>query len=142
MTRFVVDSSVAVKWFLPEEHTEAARELLRDGNRLIAPDLIRAEVGNAMWKRWRRGEIPAEAALEVLRDLRRLPLGIESSEPLVEVAWDVARRFGCSFHDSLYVALAHRADCTLVTADRKLYNALQDGDLAERLTWVEEIRPA
>lgn len=142
MTRFVVDSSVAVKWFLPEEHTEAARELLREGNRLIAPDLVRAEVGNVMWKHWRRGEIPAEAVVEVLRDLGRLPLGIESSGPLMEAAWEVARHFGRSFYDSLYVALAEQAGCTLVTADRKLYNSLQGGDLAGRLTWVEEILPA
>lgn len=142
MTRFVVDSSVVVKWFLPEEHTEAARGLLGGDNRLIAPDLVRAEVGNVLWKHWRRGEIPAEAALGVLQDLERLPLGIESSRPLVGVAWGVARRFGRSFYDGLYVALAERADCTLVTADRKLYNALREGDLAGRLTWVEEIRPA
>ena len=54
----------------------------------------------------------------------------------------MAQRLGRSFYDSLYVALAERADCTLVTADRKLYNALREGDLAGRLTWVEEIRPA
>lgn len=138
----MVDSSVVVKWFLPEEHTEVARELLKEGNRLVVPDLVRAEVGNVMWKRWRRDEIPAEAVVEVLRDLGRLPLEIESSGPLMEVAWDVARRFGRSFYDSLYVALAERADCTLVTADRKLYNSLGDGDLADRLTWVEELRPA
>jgi predicted nucleic acid-binding protein len=60
----------------------------------------------------------------------------------MEVAWGVARRFDRSFYEGLYVALAERAGCTLVTADRKLYNSLRDGDLAERLTWVEEIRSA
>ena len=82
MTRFVVDSSVVVKWFLPEEHTEAPGSLLGSDNRLIAPDLVRAEVGNVMWKHRRRGDIPAEAALGVLQDLGRLPLGMESSGPL------------------------------------------------------------
>lgn len=139
MTRFVVDASVAVKWFLPEEHAEAAQKLLEDGNDLLAPDLVRAEIGNVMWKRWRRGEISAEVANEVLRDLGRLPLRIETSEPLMVAAWVVSERFDRSFYDGLYVALAARVDCPLVTADRKLYNALRDSALARSLLWVEDL---
>ena len=37
---FVVDASVAIKWFVPEIHAEAARRLLREGITLLAPDLI------------------------------------------------------------------------------------------------------
>lgn len=142
MTRFVVDASVVVKWFLPEDHAEAAQRLLEDDHDLLSPDLLRAEVGNVMWKRWRRGEVSAEEANEALRDLGRLPLKIETSEPLMTAAWAVSERFDRSFYDSLYVALAARAGCPLVTADRKLYNSLLDGDLAERLIWVENFDPA
>lgn len=139
MTRFVVDASVAVKWFLAEDHTEAARRLLGGGFDLVSPDLVRAEVGNVMWKRWRRGEVSAEVANEALRDLERLPLRIETSEPLLTTAWVVSERFERSFYDGLYVALAVQTDCALVTADRKLYNALDSSDLDEHLVWVEDI---
>lgn len=139
MTRYVVDASVAVKWFLTEEHAEAARRLLSAGLDLSSPDLVRAEFGNVMWKRWRRGDLSAEAVGAALDHLGRLPLKIETSEPLVSTAWEIARRFDRSFYDSLYIALAVRADCSLVTADRSLYNSLRDGDLAERLVWVEEL---
>ena len=44
--RYVVDASVAVKWLLPEEHTEQAESLLVEGNTFAAPDLLFAEVGN------------------------------------------------------------------------------------------------
>ena len=138
MTRFVVDASVVVKWFLPEDHTEAARGLLGSGFDLASPDLVRAEVGNVMWKRWRRGEVSAEVANEALRDLERLPLRIETSEPLMSTVWVVSERFDTSFYDGLYVALAVQMDCTLVTADRKLYNALKGSDLGESLVWVED----
>ena len=37
------------------------------------------------------------------------------------------------------MVLTEQAGCTLVTADRKPYNPLWDGDLAEHPTWVEEI---
>ena len=48
----VVDSSVAIKWFLPEPNADAALRLL-DGYRrgdlsFLAPDLIHAEVGNIL----------------------------------------------------------------------------------------------
>lgn len=142
MTRYVVDASVVVKWFIPEVYVEAARRLLEGGFEMFAPDLVRAEVGNVLWKKWRRGEIPPEAVSGILRDFERLPLKVESSEPLLATAWDVARRFDRSFYDGLYVALAARAGCSLVTADLKLYNSLRDGDLAERLVWVEELAPA
>lgn len=139
MTRLVVDASVAVKWFLSEDYTEAARKLLGGGFDLAAPDLLRAEVGNVMWKRWRKGEMSAEVANEALRDLERLPLRIETSEPLVATAWVVSERFDRSFYDGLYVALAVQTDCALVTADRKLNDALSGGDLDEHVVWVEDL---
>jgi predicted nucleic acid-binding protein len=57
VSRYVVDASVAVKWYLPEPESDAAGRLLDPEHDLIAPDLLFAEVGNALWKRWRRGEI-------------------------------------------------------------------------------------
>ena len=54
VARFVVDASVAIKWFVPEIHAEAARRLLREGITLLAPDLIWAEVANALWRMRRR----------------------------------------------------------------------------------------
>jgi len=139
LTRFVVDASVVVKWFVPEVHAGAARNLLREDFALSAPDLVRAEVGNVLWKKWRRDQLSSEVVEGVLRDLRSFTLEIETSEPLMGAAWDVARLYDRSFYDGLYVALAERTGCPLVTADRRLYNSLQGGDLAERLMWVEEL---
>ena len=51
MAKVVVDSSVAIKWFLPESLSSHARRLLDDYESgsldlLLAPDLIYAELGN------------------------------------------------------------------------------------------------
>ena len=51
--KFVVDASVAVKWFADEPLFDKARELQQHS--LAAPDLIFAEVANVMWKLWRKG---------------------------------------------------------------------------------------
>ena len=138
MRRFVVDASVAIKWFVPEVHQEAARRLLREGFELLSPDLIRAEVGNVLWKKWRRGELSAGGGGAILRGFGGFPLRIRTSESLMESAWAVAERFGRSFYDGLYVALAVETESSLVTADSRLYNALREDALADNLLWVEE----
>ena len=71
----VVDASIAVKWVLPEPDSERARALILRGD-LTAPDLLRLEVANALWKQARRGAITPERArsrsMEGLRTLLRL----------------------------------------------------------------------
>jgi len=137
VTRFVVDASVAVKWLVPESHADAARRVLSPNHELLAPDLIWAEVGNVIWKKWRRGEVPGHAAGDLLRDFRRYPVQTFASRALMSAAWDLAERYGRSFYDSLYLALAASAECPLVTADLKLYNRLKTSPVAERLVWIE-----
>jgi predicted nucleic acid-binding protein len=44
----VVDASVAVKWYLSEDHTDAAEKLLDGGFDLHAPELIFTELGNVL----------------------------------------------------------------------------------------------
>lgn len=139
MRRIVVDASVAVKWVVPEEHSAAATRLLDEDREIWAPDLIWPEAGNVFWKKWRRGELRAEEADSLLRDLQRYPVRILSSEGLLAVAWEIASTLTRSFYDSLYLALAADRGCPLVTADRKLYNALSNGRSRVPLLWVEEI---
>ncbi len=138
MTHCVVDAGVAVKWFLPEPHADAARALLRPDAMLLAPDLIRAEVGNVFWKRWQRGDLTAAEVDAALHDFRRYPLEIHASDLLLEPAWAIARATGLTVYDSLYVALAVAQQASLITADRRLYDALHGGPFGDACVWVEE----
>ena len=140
MRAVVVDASVAVKWLLPEVHSEAARRILRSRQELLAPDLIWAEVGNAVWKKCRQAEITDEEARGILQDFKRFPLHTQTSKALLSPAWAFATQFAISVYDSLYLALAVSSDCRLVTADRILYNTLQRKPVASTLLWVEHAR--
>ncbi|MGH8580357.1 MAG: type II toxin-antitoxin system VapC family toxin [Gammaproteobacteria bacterium] len=139
MTRFVVDTSVAVKWFLPEVHSESASRLLQQDHQILAPDLIWAEFGNVLWKKWRRKEIDADVAEGIVRDFRRFPLEIHASERLLQLAWAIATEFKHSVYDCLYLALAQRTGGILVTADRKFHNALKITRLDRALLWIEDL---
>jgi predicted nucleic acid-binding protein len=65
----VVDASVAIKWFVEEVRSDAARAVLDSGEPLIAPDLIVPEACNAAWKKVRRGELSQEHGAAVARAL-------------------------------------------------------------------------
>lgn len=139
MSRFVVDASVAVKWFLPEPHADKARELLAGGHDLLAPDLLLPEFGSVIWKRVRASEITPEEASEVLGGLLKLPVSYHPSAPLITPALDIAVRSQRTVYDSLYLALALREKATMVTADLRLFNALQSTPLASHVLWIENL---
>lgn len=139
MTRYVVDASVAIKWFVPEIHTGAALRLLRDGSVLLAPDLLLPEFGNILCKKVRRGEMAEKTARAALQAFSLVPLSVHPSASLLEGAFDIAQTTGTTVYDSLYVALAAVEGCPLVTADRKLFDAHQGGPFEESLFWVEDL---
>lgn len=137
MSVFVVDASVAVKWFFPEVHDAAAGRLLDGSHALLAPDLLFLEVGNALWKRIRRQETTPGEALAVLEALGSIGLHVSPSQQFLQGALGIACRIGHSIYDSVYVAMAIAQDCPLVTADRRLYAAVRRR-LPGRVVWVEE----
>lgn len=133
MTPVVVDSSVAVKWFVPEELSDVAALLLEPSYDLAAPDLLVPEFGNVLWKKLRRDEIRRADALEIVTALRDVPLTIVGSADLVAPALEIAAAYGRTVYDALYVALAFARDCVLVTADERLVTALAGGPLARHV---------
>jgi predicted nucleic acid-binding protein len=52
--KIVIDSSVAIKWFIAQDYSLEANKILdayqAQQITLIAPDLIYAEIGNIVWK--------------------------------------------------------------------------------------------
>ena len=60
--RLVVDASVAVKWLVAEDGSEAAESLIDQRFELYAPRLLASEVSNALWRKARLGEIAPGAA--------------------------------------------------------------------------------
>ena len=131
MTTYVIDASVAAKWFLPaagEPLTAEALELLKryaaGQVRFLVPDLFWAELGNVLWKAVRLKRLShrsAEAALRAAQD-RNFPT--VSCHSLLEAAFAIATTFDSTVYDALYVALALQSKSQLVTADERLANAL------------------
>src|SRR6266516_4871280 len=121
MKKFVVDASVAVKWFVPEMHSAAAVRLIDPQIVVSAPDLIASEFANTLWKKVRRDEIQRDEAEEILTAFAALPLEIYPSSVFLASAFQLALTFDRTIYDSLYLALALARECPLITADRKFH---------------------
>jgi predicted nucleic acid-binding protein len=120
----VVDASVAVKWFIHEPGRPAARRLLDPKSRLIAPDLIVAEVANAMWRRVVAGEGDARQPPLTAASLPRFFARLLPLAPLAARAVQIAAELRHPVYDCFYLALAESEEATLVTADRRLVDRL------------------
>lgn len=139
MTRHVVDASVAIKWFVEEEHAEAARVLLGDEYELLAPELLLLEFGNILRKKVQRDELETPEARLIRDGLEKQPIDLFSSSLLLEPALEIAFETGRTVYDSCYLALAILSDAELVTADERLFNALKDGPHRRHLVWVADL---
>jgi predicted nucleic acid-binding protein len=140
VTRVVVDSSVAVKWFVPEELSIEARRLLIATYELVAPDLLWAEMGNVLRKKHRRGEIDEDTAVRLLRDFSRIPIQFHAAERWAEAALELGIRHGVTVYDALYLALAAGNECRLVTADRRLFETCRQRSTGDLVLWVGQTR--
>src|SRR6476659_1403627 len=123
MKPFVVDSSVAIKWYLPEPHSAKAVSLQTIGNQLHAPDFLDIELAAIAWKKIRRDGLSRADADFIVSQIPKLPLTRHPTGPLIEAAFDLADQTNRTVYDCIYLALAVQLDGTMVTADEKLVNA-------------------
>jgi predicted nucleic acid-binding protein len=116
----VVDASVAAKWVLPEPDSSRAEALRESREPLIAPELILAEIGNAIWKRAVNGEIKPAQALEALEIATGLLAALVPMRELAARAAEIAIQLRHPIHGCFYLALAERERAPLISADKKL----------------------
>ena len=136
----VIDASVLVKFFSPEILSEKAEELnarIMEGDlRLLAPDLIFAEVGNILWKKHRRKELSRAEAEEIVDAVVSLPMEIETSRALLPLAVDLGLAYGITAYDALYVSLAKVHETILITADKKLVEIMGKTAFKKHVAWL------
>ena len=126
MSGFVVDASVAIKWFVDESDSTKAAELLRYP--LSAPDLLAPECANILWKKVARAELTLDEAEVIALALQSAAITLHPTRGLLAAAMKIACELGCAAYDCFYLALAQELEQPLVTADLRLVSrARADG---------------
>ena len=111
---WLIDTSVAVKWAVTEPGWEPARELLSEP--VVAPDLLRAELAQALFKKVRRQELTPAAALAAQADIEALLSFLpwtHLSARALELSLELMHPAG----DCFFLAMAEELGLPFVTAD-------------------------
>jgi predicted nucleic acid-binding protein len=108
--KYILDSSVAFKWVVPELHSDKAL-LLRAGfqagaHELLSPDVCPGEVGHALTRAERQGRLTVGEALLLWSDVMTTAPRLIASLPLVQRAITLSSQTQIGVFDCLYVALA------------------------------------
>lgn len=142
MKRIVIDASVALKWFLPDEEygTKALKLLGRyiSGQlEMVAPSLLEYEVMNGLLIAGRRGRIKDEIVLLAAEGFMDLEIPLRDVRAFYPRIIEYSRTLALTAYDASYLALAEVEGCALVTADRRLFESAH-----ESLKWVKWIGEA
>ena len=140
MSVFVVDASLVMKWFVPEERSEFARKWLEAKHDYFAPDLLFPETGNVIWKKVRRGELSADEGRRLAKDLSAIAVEAVPMRALLQDALAVALGAGITVYDATYLTLAMRLETQVVTADDRFAKRLSVyPSLAPHVRSLEEV---
>lgn len=116
----VVDASVALKWYVPEEDDDLAAGLLHSGEELIAPQIVVAEVANASWRLVRKGEITPTQHTRIAASVARPFAALAPLAALLPRAAAITLALDHPVYDCFYLALSEARDAPLITDDRRL----------------------
>jgi predicted nucleic acid-binding protein len=118
---FVLDSSVALSWLLPDEandRTDGLADALEQSNAHV-PAIWSLEVGNALLMAQRRKRISDSEFKRCVAALSALPIEVDAVAELADVL-SIAQRFSLTSYDAAYIELAQRRSLPLATLDDKL----------------------
>lgn len=123
-TKIIIDSSVAAKWYLPDEENVDAIKIKSDFTKKLisinVPLLFFYEVSNILKTTSKQLRINENRCIKVYQNLLDLDFTTYSSKELYKDALVKALNLDITSYDASYVALAEYLKVPFYTADEKL----------------------
>jgi predicted nucleic acid-binding protein len=121
---FVIDASVVVCWYSPDESHPIADYAAQEITKISAtvPELFWFELRNVLLVGERSGRITAIETARFLRLVNELPIEIDH-EPDEGLVLSLARKHKLTVYDAAYLELALRRRLPIATLDRALVQA-------------------
>lgn len=122
--KLVIDESVATKWYVRKAGMAKALRLRLDyhtgRHALLAPDTLFIDCTNLLIQAERSGTLGPGEASDGITDLISAGITLHPSEALLQRAAEIAFTARLTASAGLYIALAEREQCQLLTADAKM----------------------
>ena len=131
--KIVLDSNVIAAVFFREDGvSEKAERVIADYDILYTIDFAIAEITNVAWKKVIFENEPIEiikSGLKKCVDFINSVCEVISSRELYDLAFEIATEKGITAYDAFFVAASKRYDASLATADKKLFQKLDNAIL-------------
>ena len=139
MKRVVLDASVILKWYLPdEEQGEEALDLLKryisDDMEIIAPSLLEYEVINGLMVAFKRTRLREDAILSAIEGFGNLGIRLLGFSGQYARLIHFCNTYRRSAYDASYLSVAESEKIPFITADEALYKAVK-----KDLHWVKRL---
>ena len=139
MPNVIVDASLAVKWVVKEDYSDAALDLLTEWVMAavvrLTPLWFPCEVSNVLYRKARGGGAPIVDAIDSFHRIVAIVTMTGLDPATIARAIEIADELNQPrTYDTLYVALAEHEDCELWTADERFWNVAR-----ARFPWVRWI---
>lgn len=127
---WVIDSSIALAWALPDETSKEAERFLSRilvGNIFWVPALWWYEMANALLMAQRRKRLTEAERIRLIELYRKLPIQTDMAldSDIMGRFHTLAIEYNLSAYDTVYLELAQRRGLGLATVDRQLRSAAQ-----------------
>ncbi len=117
---YVVDATIVAQALITDTftpHVDILFARFKDSAALWVPEFCRLECVNVLWKQVRFRSMPQAQAESAIEDFNALPLRIAPVENLYTRALQIGLANQLAVYDSVYIALADRLKCPLITVD-------------------------
>ncbi len=127
---FLLDTSVVVKWFVPEENSEKALSVRRAQEdrelQLYAPEVLLMELANALRysSEFSAGEITEALETPFELNILLIPFSLDALNSAVTLSME----HDLAVYDAYFLALAQALEMPLITADRRMLSRLTAED--------------
>lgn len=136
MKRVCLDANIWIKVLTEETDSTAAQELVmrlfRERTQIVAPAIMRMEVGSILRKKWSRKQLQEETMRELWDKFASLPLGYVDRDDVYDAAWRIAEANRLvHLYDAVYLAVSDGIE--FWTADERLVHSVRHTNAIIRL---------
>lgn len=133
----VIDASLAFKWLVREDGSDAALQVLEELEYFLVPDWFYLEIDSILTRKVRTGQMETGEAFQKRKQFRMLPCKTIFYSDIQEFAFRLAADLPVTLYDACYLAIAVEFDSMMYTFDARLARGLANTPFSKHIKLFE-----